>query len=191
MFYAQSITPAVAPVFLTITAWNSPTRYTHRIIKTDIQSIIGTPFGISTVQFYPGPIIEFMVVTNSPAVRQSNFSMRFGKMITSCNAAAVTSKICIHSMGHFAAVNQSDLIFRIKSIIGSRIPAQGPAFSFCLCRNNAQRVFLQFQTHIIDFRPHGRTPLVIKLAGIGRRQAGAVQAREKGIRCNFRIPFKF
>ena len=38
-------------------------------------------------------------------------------------------------MGHFAAVNQADLIFRIKSIIGSRIPAQGPAFSFGLGRD--------------------------------------------------------
>ena len=114
MFYAQSITPAVAPVF-----WRWLWSKTFNI---NIQSIIGTPFGISTVQFYPGPVIEFMVVTNSPAVRQSNFPIRFGKNIPN-SVDTISLKISIHSMGHFAAVNQADLIFSVKSIIGSRIPA--------------------------------------------------------------------
>ena len=124
-------------------------------------------------------------------VRIERWKARYGQHISKwLETVGELDALC--SLGHFAAVNQADLIFRIKSIIGSRIPAQGPAFSFGLGRDRIiKNIFLQFQTHIIDFRPHGRTPLVIKLAGIGRRQAGAVQAREKGIRCNFRIPFKF
>ena len=96
-----------------------------------------------------------------------------------------------------AAINYTDFIFIVKSIVCSSIPAQSIAFTLNLrstittTKKSSIDIFLQLQTDIVDFRTNCCAPFFVKLMRIGRSNADTVQLREKCIRRYFATTFKF